>query len=224
MAKPRNQRKPTKEIHQNEKNSPKKPEKPASWAVVRGLFTCKHLQAQQQQQKQPEQQQPQEKKLKQKQKQQQEQANEEANKKSKKMKCSGSLCSNTKVMHRPEIAASPEVQKKRASMGSSSSNNEASSRSMKAPVQELNGVVSSTNSSLSVSSNNSSSFNGGSFRGMPFRRFSGCYECRMVVDPVLGITRDPSLGGSICSCPECGEIFMKAEHLELHQAVRHAGT
>ncbi|KAK6114865.1 hypothetical protein DH2020_007134 [Rehmannia glutinosa] len=27
---------------------------------------------------------------------------------------------------------------------------------------------------------------------------------------------------SICSCPECGEIFMKAENLELHQAVRHA--
>ncbi|KAJ0024552.1 hypothetical protein Pint_08231 [Pistacia integerrima] len=223
MAKPRNQRKPTKEMQQNEKNLPKKPEKPASWAVVRGLFTCKHLQAQQQQQqKQPERQQLEEKKIKQKQKQQQEQAHEEANKKSKKMKCSGSLCSNTKVMHRPEIAASPEVQKKRASMGSSSGNNEASSRSMKAPLQELNGVVSSTNSSLSVSSNNSSSFNGGSFRGMPFRRFSGCYECRMVVDPVLGITRDPTLRGSIYSCPECGEIFMKAEHLELHQAVRHA--
>ncbi|XP_044510515.1 uncharacterized protein LOC123229025 [Mangifera indica] len=224
MAKPRNQRKPAKEMNQSETKPPKKPEKPASWAVVRGLFTSKRLQVQQQQQqKQPEQQQPQEKKLKQKQKQHQEQANEDANEKSKKMKCSGSLCSNTKVMHRPEIAASPEAQKKRASMGCSrSSNNEASSRSMKAPLQELNGVVSSTNSSLSVSSNNSSSFNSGSFRGMPFRRLSGCYECRMVVDPVLGITRDPSLRGSICSCPECGEFFIKAEHLELHQAVRHA--
>ena len=102
-------------------------------------------------------------------------------------------------------------------MGSSS--NDTSSRSMKAPLQELNGVVSSA-SSFSVSSNSSIS---GSFRGMPFRRFSGCYECRMVVDPVLGFTRDPSLRSSICSCPECGEIFMKAENLELHQAVRHAG-
>ncbi|XP_044479169.1 uncharacterized protein LOC123206106 [Mangifera indica] len=225
MAKPRNQRKPNKEMHQNERNPPEKSGKPASWAVVRGLFTCKHLQAkqQQQQQKQPEQQQPREKKLKQKQMQETEQTNEEANKKSKKMKCSGSLCSNTKVMHRPEIAASPEVQKKRASMGGSRTcYNEASSRSMKAPLKELNGVVSSTNSSLSVPSDNPSSFNGGSLKGMPFRRFSGCYECRMVVDPVLGFTRDPSLRASICSCPECGEIFMKAEHLELHRAVKHA--
>jgi hypothetical protein len=46
----------------------------------------------------------------------------------------------------------------------------------------------------------------------------------MVVDPVLGIARDHSLWGSICSCPECGEIFTKAESLELHQAVRHAGS
>lgn len=44
----------------------------------------------------------------------------------------------------------------------------------------------------------------------------------MVVDPVLGIARDPSLRSSICSCPDCGEIFMKTENLELHQAVRHA--
>ncbi|MBN8035405.1 hypothetical protein, partial [Vibrio vulnificus] len=82
---------------------------------------------------------------------------------------------------------------------------------MKAPLNELNGVVSATNSSLSASSNSSVS-NVGSFRGIPFRRFSGCYECRMVVDPVLGIHRDPSLR-SICTCPECGEIFMKAENL-----------
>lgn len=230
MAKPRNQRKPTKEMQQNQEKQPQKPEKPPSWAVVRGIFTCKNLQApppqqqQQEQQQQEENKQKQRQKQKQKQKQQQEQASEETSKKCKKMKCSGSLCSNTKVMHRPETAAaaSPELQRKRASMGSSSKN-ESSSRSMKIPLHEINGneVLSSTNSSLS-----SSSFtNGGmSFRGMPFRRFSGCYECRMVVDPVLGIARDPSLRGSICSCPECGEIFMKPENLELHQVVRHAGT
>ncbi|KAJ6337451.1 hypothetical protein OIU76_007181 [Salix suchowensis] len=57
---------------------------------------------------------------------------------------------------------------------------------------------------------------------MSFGRFSGCYECGMVVDPVLGTSRDHSLWGSICSCPDCGEIFMKADSLELHQAVRHA--
>ncbi|KAL5558351.1 hypothetical protein UlMin_034562 [Ulmus minor] len=222
MAKPRSLNKPTKQIHQS------KPEKLPSWAVVRGLITCKHLQAhqpqpQQKQQEQKQQQQahqPQpQQKQKQKLKQKQEQAiMEEAAKKNKKMKCSGSLCSNTKVMHRPETA-SPELLKKRASSIGSSSN-EASSRSMKAPLQELNnGIVSTSSSSLSVTSNSSVS---GSFRGMPFRRFSGCYECRMVVDPVLGIARDPSLRGSICSCPDCGEIFMKAENLELHQTVRHA--
>ncbi|PPS18764.1 hypothetical protein GOBAR_AA01824 [Gossypium barbadense] len=134
----------------------------------------------------------------------------------------GSLCSNTKVIHcRPEMA-SPEVHKKRASFGSF----DTSSRSMKAPLRELNGVaVSSTNSSslLSVSSAAAASSSaGGSFGGMPFRRFSGCYECKLVVDPLLGISKDPSLRGTICSCPECGEIFMKAENLELHQAVRHA--
>ncbi|XP_007018982.2 PREDICTED: uncharacterized protein LOC18592281 [Theobroma cacao] len=231
MAGPTHQRKPTKETHQNQKKRPQKNDKPPSWAVVKGLFFGKHPQPQQeqqqhlqqqqkqhqQQQKQEQQQQKQQQKKKQKEKQP-EQVMEETGKKCKKMRCSGSLCSNTKVMHRPEIA-SPEVHKKRASLGSS--NNDASSRSMKAPLHELNGVVSSTNSSLSVSSASASSA-GGSFRGMPFRRFSGCYECRMVVDPVLGIARDPSLRGSICSCPECGEIFMKAENLELHQAIRHA--
>ncbi|KAK9271299.1 hypothetical protein L1049_026889 [Liquidambar formosana] len=208
MAKTKNTRKPTKEIHQNQNQKPNKSERPPSWAVVRSLFTCKHLQTQQQQQQQQH-----------KKKQQEEKPMEENSKKCKKMKCSGSLCSNTKVMHRPE-PSSPEEHKKRASMGSSFSN-DGSSRSMKAPLHELNGVVSSSSSSLSVSSN-SSIANGGSFRGMPFRRLSGCYECRMVVDPVLGFTRDPSLRASICSCPECGEIFMKAENLELHQAVRHA--
>ncbi|KAE8694765.1 hypothetical protein F3Y22_tig00110776pilonHSYRG00094 [Hibiscus syriacus] len=145
---------------------------------------------------------------------------EESGKKCKKMRCSGSLCSNTKVMQKPEAASSPEVHKKKAS---SSSLEASSSRSMKGPLHELDGVVSSTNSSLSLSSAASaSSVGGGSFRGMPFRRFSGCYECRMVVDPVLGIAKDPSLRTSICTCPECGEVFMKAEHLELHQAARHA--
>ncbi|CAN6542611.1 unnamed protein product [Malus baccata var. baccata] len=226
--KPKTQRKPTKQTHQKlqkhhenknlkpQKAEKKPAEKPPYWSVVRGLLTCKHLQPVQlpQKQKQPNEQ----------------QAMEEADnaaKKCKKMRCSGSLCNNTKIMQRPEMLASPEVHKKRAStsMGSSGHSNETSSRSMKAPLHEINGVVSTSSSSFSAvsSSNNSSSAaGGGSFRAMPFRRFSGCYECRMVVDPVLGFARDPSLRGSICPCPECGEIFMKAENLELHQAVRHA--
>ncbi|KAG8633067.1 uncharacterized protein LOC110606149 [Manihot esculenta] len=192
--------KPIKEIHQNQNQNqhPQKSEPSPSWLAVRGLLTCKDLQKQQQQ----------------------EQALEETSKKCKKMKCSGSLCSNTKVMHRPETA-SPEVQRKRAAVRLTSNNN-TSCRSMKAPLNEINGVPSSTTSSLSVSSNSSINGASGSFKGMPFRRLSGCYECRMVVDPVIGFTRDPSLRSSICSCPECGEIFVKPENLEHHQAVRHA--
>ncbi|XP_021900801.1 uncharacterized protein LOC110816791 [Carica papaya] len=214
MGKLKNKRNSADETHQNQNKPPLKAEKPPSWALLRGIFNCKHIQPQDHEQQQQKNQEPQQQ-GKQPKKQKQQAVEEISSKKCKKMKCSGSLCSNTKVMHRPETS-SPEGQKKRASMEI------ASSRSMKAPLQEINGVgvVSSTNSSLSISS--SSSINGGSFRGMPFRRFSGCYECRMVVDPVLGITRDPSLRGSISSCPECGEIFMKPENLELHQAVRHA--
>lgn len=152
-----------------------------------------------------------------------EQTLEEMNKKSKKMKCSGSLCSNTKIMQRPEISSPTETQKKRSLMASSSSEIDGSNRSTRTTLSELNGTgFSSSSSSLSVSCASPSI--SGSFRGMPFRKLSGCYECRMVVDPVLGMTRDPSLRATISSCPECGEIFTKAENLELHQAVRHAGN
>jgi len=45
----------------------------------------------------------------------------------------------------------------------------------------------------------------------------------MVIDPINGVLRDSSLRATICTCPDCGEIFMKAESLELHQSVSHAG-
>ncbi|PIN12992.1 hypothetical protein CDL12_14393 [Handroanthus impetiginosus] len=232
MAKTRNPRKHTKQKQKQEKQ-------PHSWAAVRSLFTCKYLHIQPQQQPQQEEQQ-QKQKQKQKQKQSQEpedskinqkikkqgkkeQTFEGMNKKAKKMKCSGSLCSNTKVMQKPEVP-SPEEQKKRALLVGSSSESEASNRSMK--TIDLNGGVVSNSSSSSSSSfttvPSASPSISGSFRNMPFRKLSGCYECRMVVDPVLGMTRDPSLRATICSCPECGEIFTKAENLELHQAVKHA--
>ncbi|GMI82898.1 hypothetical protein like AT1G75710 [Hibiscus trionum] len=200
------------EAYQNQNKWPHKTDKPpsASWAVLKGLFFGKHQQQRRRQEEQVE-----KEPLQQTKKQKQQHLEQETGKKCKKMRCSGSICSNTKVIHRPEIA-SPEVHKKRASF--------ASTRSMKAPLRELNGVpASSTNSSLFLSSAAPpASSVGGSFGGMPFRRFSGCYECKMVVDPLLGISKDPSLRGTICSCPECGEIFMKPESLELHQVVRHA--
>ncbi|KAF8411811.1 hypothetical protein HHK36_004370 [Tetracentron sinense] len=191
MAKTKN---PIKKSHQNQSHRPQETEKPPSWAVFRSLFTCKHLQLEPQQR---------------------EESTDGNSKKCKKKGCSGSLCNNTRVMHRPE-SSSPEDSKKWGSMGSNNAND--SSRSIKAPRLAINGKVpSSSSSSLS-----SGSTVGGSFRGMHLRRLSGCYECKMVADPVLGVSRDPSLRATICSCPDCGEIFTKAENLELHQAVRHA--
>ncbi|XP_077221439.1 C2H2-like zinc finger protein [Tasmannia lanceolata] len=55
-------------------------------------------------------------------------------------------------------------------------------------------------------------------KGMHLRKLSGCYECHMIVDP----SRYPSARASICACSECGEVFMRPENLEIHQAVRHA--
>ncbi|XP_019182368.1 PREDICTED: uncharacterized protein LOC109177439 [Ipomoea nil] len=219
-------------------------QKPHSWAVVRSLFTCKHLQAQieqQQKQKQEEQVQPEQPKVQSEKQNVQPKTSkldphhhhqpiEESSKKCKKLKCSGSICSNTKVMHRPELSSSssPEEHNKRKSPFSSCKNLNGSTRSMKVTLNDLNNggattaTANNSSSSSSLSAPTSSPSIVGSFRAMPFRKLSGCYECRMVVDPVLGMTRDPSLRTTISSCPVCGEIFMKPENLELHQSVRHA--
>lgn len=225
MSKARSQRKASKHVNENEEAHHQKPQnkaekqQQASWAVVRGLLTCRNVQIQQQQQevkkKQP----------KQKQQHQQEGEgviSEESSKKSKKMRCSGSLCNNTKVMARPTTteAASCNTNIINNNDASSSSNSNRSNMTMRAhSLNELSS--SSASSSLSVSSV-SNSVSG--LRGMPFRRLSGCYECRMVVDPLLGFTRDPSLRSSISPCPHCGQIFMKPENLDHHLAVKHAGS
>ncbi|KAL1214152.1 hypothetical protein V5N11_005711 [Cardamine amara subsp. amara] len=73
-------------------------------------------------------------------------------------------------------------------------------------------------SSSSVRSNGCGAYTSySSSKAMPFRKFSGCYECHMIVDP----SRYP-IAPRICACPQCGEVFHKLETLELHQAVRHA--
>ncbi|CAL9131549.1 unnamed protein product [Musa textilis] len=109
-----------------------------------------------------------------------------------------------------------------------------SSRSLRSPCKDVSGdmstsfasyssasIVASATASASSSSSSSSSV-GGSFTGMHLRRLSGCYECHVMVDPINGPSRDPSMRVSICTCPHCGEIFVRPESLELHQAVRHA--
>ncbi|ONK58194.1 uncharacterized protein A4U43_C09F9340 [Asparagus officinalis] len=121
---------------------------------------------------------------------------------------SGSLCNlreSSKVMQRPEPTNSSESY---SSSSVSSSNN--------------NNLSASINSTLSSSSSSSSSL-GGSFKGMHLRRLSGCYECNMVVDPVTGISKVPSLrSNALFPCSDCGEIFTKSESLEIHQAIKHA--
>lgn len=226
MAKAGNQRKPTKQMAQKqerEKQQPmKKAEEPqSSWAAIRSLLSCRHIQTAATHQKH----------RKGKRSQHSTQAPKNKMKENndkhycKKVMCSGSLCNNTKAMHhRSETSASPEAPKKKAS-SSYCSVGGSSSRSLRAlHLHDSNGTVSPAcsiySSSFSPSSRVSSI--GGSFRVMPFTRFSGCYECRMVVDPVLGITRDSSLKTPICTCSYCGEIFMKADSLELHQTVKHA--
>ncbi|CAL5202934.1 unnamed protein product [Lathyrus oleraceus] len=240
----------TNHVSQKENQKPQKTEKQPSWAVVRGFLACKNVEIQKQQQQKEAKQQPQPqpqpqhvaetkqpKKKQEPRKLKEERVSEDNNKKCKKMKCSGSLCNNTGMMSKPETTittttsaaaatsttrTTTDIHKKKASLGGSKTNlASSSSRSMKAPLNELNGRTASALSSSSQSAASSNSSGAGSFRGMPFRRLSGCYECRMVVDPVLGFTRDSSLRSSICSCPDCGEV-MKTESLEHHQAVKHA--
>ncbi|KAH0470679.1 hypothetical protein IEQ34_000402 [Dendrobium chrysotoxum] len=140
-------------------------------------------------------------------------------KKCKRIGCSGSLCKlreNSKIMLRPVAASPPESCKRRVSVSGGGS-----SRSMKAPLCEINRVTSSSSSS-SLGATPSFSSLGGSLRGMHLRRLSGCYECHMAIDPINGVYRDSSLRETIFSCPDCGEIFMKSESLELHKTTRHA--
>ncbi|KAF6147682.1 hypothetical protein GIB67_003013 [Kingdonia uniflora] len=174
---------PEKKIHLERTPQPQQP----SWSVMRSLFTCKYHQTEQKQF-----------------------PIEVNSKKCKKMRCSGSLCSNTRVMHRPETtsSSSPVDNKKWGSI--------VSTRSMKGPLSEVNEAKPIKSVSVPGTTR---ALVGGSFRGMQLRRLSGCYECRMVVDPSHGVS---SIRATLCSCSECGEIFMKPENLELHKSVRHA--
>ncbi|CAD6264335.1 unnamed protein product [Miscanthus lutarioriparius] len=52
------------------------------------------------------------------------------------------------------------------------------------------------------------------------RGLSGCYECRAInVEPM---SRRYPRARELCACPQCGEVFTKADTMEQHQAIRHA--
>ncbi|CAL9068722.1 uncharacterized protein LOC135597189 [Musa acuminata AAA Group] len=147
-------------------------------------------------------------------------------KKSKKNGCSessGRMRENSSLV-RPEMATT-EVGKK---LPAASTCN-ACSRSLRSPCKDIGGGDISTSfasySSASINASaisSSSSSLGGSFRGMHLRRFSGCYECHVSVDPINGPSGDPSMRAITCTSPGCGEIFLRPESLELHRAIRHA--
>lgn len=66
----------------------------------------------------------------------------------------------------------------------------------------------------------SSSAGAGSSHHSSLRGLSGCYECRAInVEPMSRRYPRPR---ELCACPQCGEVFTKADTLEHHQAIRHA--
>ncbi|XP_037427836.1 uncharacterized protein LOC119293458 [Triticum dicoccoides] len=77
-------------------------------------------------------------------------------------------------------------------------------------------TVSSSSSSSSALSSPLSSIVAGS---RSFRKLSGCYyECHSVLDPRTSLVG----GAGMLPCSDCDEFFVKADSLELHRATRHA--
>ncbi|ONK71001.1 uncharacterized protein A4U43_C04F3700 [Asparagus officinalis] len=142
-------------------------------------------------------------------------AEEKKNKKCKKLRCNGSLC------HLKDTSSALN-QKPRASLREINGDNSTDGVAVPKSKAYLSSNSSSTLATVASASSSVSSSVGGSFRVMHLRRLSGCYECHMVVDPINGFLRESSLRSTVCTCPDCGEIFVKAESLELHQSVRHA--
>ncbi|WOL12299.1 hypothetical protein Cni_G21065 [Canna indica] len=116
--------------------------------------------------------------------------------------CSGSLW-KLRDHRRPETPPLPEPYKRSA----------LASGFRRKLLSDINDVVSTSFSPRSLFSSSSSS---------PLGRLSGCQNSQMTVDPVNEAPRYSSVRAAIFSCTDCGENFMKAESLELHQAVKHA--
>ncbi|CAM0953759.1 unnamed protein product [Alopecurus aequalis] len=146
---------------------------------------------------------------------------------------SASICrlrdaSPRRVMLRgPEDAtAAPAAEpcKRRASVSGGGGGSGSERRVKKQPLHqqgtEAPGVGSSSRhwGSSTSSSSSTAGAGGSSFR---LRRLSGCYECHMVVDPVSG-GGGGSMRAAIFPCPDCGDVFVRAESLHHHQSTRHA--
>ncbi|RWV82449.1 hypothetical protein BHE74_00058495 [Ensete ventricosum] len=65
--------------------------------------------------------------------------------------------------------------------------------------------------------------------GIQLPKLSGCYECHAIGALLLIHNSDerrryPRPRTTLSACSKCGEVFTKPDSLELHQAIRHAGT
>lgn len=118
---------------------------------------------------------------------------------------------NAKVVHRADNSPESSSVGQETRLLTRKPANGSSSRSLTAPPPP---PPSRTKTAASASA----SYNSSSSRGLQLRKLSGCYECHTIVDP----SRYPIPRSSLCPCPQCGEVFPKAESLELHQLVRHA--
>lgn len=119
---------------------------------------------------------------------------------------------NTRVVHRAD--KSPEntstVRLKETWLLSKNSTSYGSSSTSSRPINS---------SSVMRSSGGGAAYTA---KGMQLRKLSGCHECHVaIVDPSRYTL---PIRTTICSCPQCGEVFPKIESLEHHQAVRHAGN
>ncbi|KAK6924477.1 hypothetical protein RJ641_010677 [Dillenia turbinata] len=86
------------------------------------------------------------------------------------------------------------------------------------PLSRRGTAKSSTRLTIPLTKSNSNEAMSAS-RRMQLRKLSGCDECHMVIDP----SRYPTARRAIYTCLECGEAFVKAESLEIHQTAKHAG-
>ncbi|KAF8745065.1 hypothetical protein HU200_013478 [Digitaria exilis] len=107
-----------------------------------------------------------------------------------------------------------------AAVSTTSSFNSDATSAMASSASVTTTVTTTTTASSSPLSSPAPSFAAGSsFRGVhQIRKLSGCYECRhSVFDP-----RSLAAAAAVFHCSDCGEVFVKADSLELHKATKHA--
>uniref|UniRef100_A0A0E0F2X9 C2H2-type domain-containing protein n=1 Tax=Oryza meridionalis TaxID=40149 RepID=A0A0E0F2X9_9ORYZ len=152
--------------------------------------------------------------------------------------CAGSICSTKES----SVSSRGRGRRRRSGGGGGGDGGSTSSRSLMGPEyhgdsaaavsasSSFNSVMTAATSATAATTTTSSSATsppsalssplssivGGSFRAMQIRKLSGCYlHCHSVLDP-------RTLAAVVFSCPDCDEVFVKPDSLELHRSTRHA--